>query len=135
MKGGNDVGSRVHGAASACLVACGLFLCGLGGALALAEPSASDVPPGTQLDGVRSLRELALQNHDLFARVVAEKLLTYALGRGLDYEDMPLVRSITRSAAENDYRFSSLLMAVVQSQAFTMNTKTIPNTTTAANKE
>ena len=90
---------------------------------------------GTQLDGVRSLRELALQNHDLFARVVAEKLLTYALGRGLDYEDMPLVRSITRSAAENDYRFSSLLMAVVQSQAFTMNTKTVPNTTTAANKE
>ena len=90
---------------------------------------------GTQLDGVRSLRELALQNHDLFARVVAEKLLTYALGRGLDYEDMPLVRSITRSAAENDYRFSSLLMGVVQSQAFTMNTKTIPNTTTAANKE
>jgi hypothetical protein len=90
---------------------------------------------GTQLDGIRSLRDLTVRNHDLFARVVVEKLLTYALGRGLDYEDMPLVRAITRSAAENDYKFSALLLGVVQSKAFTMNTKTIPDTTTAANKE
>jgi mono/diheme cytochrome c family protein len=79
---------------------------------------------GTPLDGIPSLRELTVRNGDLFAEVVTEKLLTYALGRGLDYEDMPLVRSITRNAAENDYRFSSLLMGVIESPAFTMNQKT-----------
>ena len=73
--------------------------------------------------GLKSLRELALANGEVFAQVVTEKLLTYALGRGLEYEDMPLVRSITHEAAEDDYRFSSLLMGVVQSPAFTMNVK------------
>ena len=71
----------------------------------------------------RSLREFTVQNGDLFAQVVTEKLLTYAIGRGLEYEDMPLVRSITRNAAEHDYRFSSLLMGVIESPAFTMNMK------------
>jgi mono/diheme cytochrome c family protein len=79
---------------------------------------------GTPLDGIRGLRELAVRNGDLFAQVVAERLLTYAIGRGLEYDDMPLVRSITHQAAEDDYRFSSLLMAVIQSPAFTMNLKT-----------
>ncbi len=54
-------------------------------------------------------------------------MLTYAIGRGLEYEDMPLVRSITHEAAEDDYRFSSLLMGVIQSPAFTMNVKTAAN--------
>jgi hypothetical protein len=79
---------------------------------------------GVTLDGLASLREYALMNGDLFAQSVTEKLLTYALGRGLEYEDIPLVRSITRDAAENDYRFSSLLIGVVSSPAFTMNVKT-----------
>jgi Protein of unknown function (DUF1592)/Protein of unknown function (DUF1588)/Protein of unknown function (DUF1587)/Protein of unknown function (DUF1595)/Protein of unknown function (DUF1585)/Planctomycete cytochrome C len=78
---------------------------------------------GVPLDGVRSLREFAVQNGDLFAQVVTEKLLTYAIGRGLEYDDMPLVRSITGNAAEHDYRFSSLLMGVIGSPAFTMNMK------------
>jgi hypothetical protein len=78
---------------------------------------------GVPLDGVATLREFTVQNGDLFAQVVAEKLLTYAIGRGLEYEDMPLVRSITRNAAEHDYRFSSLLMGVIASPAFTMNMK------------
>jgi hypothetical protein len=78
---------------------------------------------GSHLDGVGSLRELVLDNRDLFAQSVTEKLLTYAIGRGLEYEDMPLVRSIARNAAEDDYRFSSLLMGVVGSPAFTMNVK------------
>jgi hypothetical protein len=78
---------------------------------------------GTQLEGIHSLRELTVQNGDQFAQVVTEKLLTYAIGRGLEYEDMPLLRSITRSASEDDYRFSALLMGVVQSPAFTMNLK------------
>jgi hypothetical protein len=57
---------------------------------------------GTQLDGVASLRDLTVANGDVFAQSVTEKLLTYAIGRGLEHEDMPLVRSITRSAAEDD---------------------------------
>ena len=82
---------------------------------------------GTPLTGLASLREFAFENGDVFAQSVAERLLTYALGRGLEYEDMPLVRSVTHGAAEDDYRFSSLLMGVIQSPAFTMNVKTAAN--------
>jgi hypothetical protein len=81
------------------------------------------ITDGTQLDGVHSLRELTLRNGDQFAQATTEKLLTYAIGRGVVYEDMPLVRSITRQAAEDDYRFSSLLMGIIESPAFTMNVK------------
>jgi mono/diheme cytochrome c family protein len=84
-------------------------------------------PDGTRLEGVHSLRELTLRYGDQFAQVVTENLLTYAIGRGVEYEDMPLLRSITREAAEHDYRFSSLLMGVIQSPAFTMNMKTGEN--------
>jgi len=80
---------------------------------------------GTPLEGVASLRELVLHNGDLLAQSVTEKLLTYAIGRGLEYEDMPLVRSITRNAAEDDYRFSSLLVGVIESPAFTMNVTSV----------
>jgi hypothetical protein len=91
---------------------------------------------GTPLDGLRSLRDFTVSNGEIFAQSVTEKLLTYAIGRGLEYADMPLVRSITHSAAENDYRFSSLLMGVIQSPAFTMNVKTAAGAeTTAANTE
>jgi hypothetical protein len=79
---------------------------------------------GTPLEGIHSLRELTVNNAELFAQVVAEKLLTYAIGRGVEYADMPLVRAITREAATEDYRFSSLLMGVIRSPAFTMNMKT-----------
>lgn len=91
---------------------------------------------GVRLTGIASLRDYVLGNRGLFAESVTEKLLTYAIGRGLEYEDMPMVRSITRAAAENDYRFSSLLMGVVRSPAFTMNVKAAADTqTTAANQE
>ena len=78
---------------------------------------------GTELTGLRSLREFALRNGDLFAQSITEKLLTYALGRGVEYQDMPLIRSITREAASNDYRFSSLVMGVITSPAFNQNLK------------
>jgi len=76
---------------------------------------------GVPLDGIDSLRQMTLDRGDQFAQVVAEKLLTYAIGRGLEYEDMPLLRSVTRAAADDNYRFSSLLMQVIESPAFTMN--------------
>jgi hypothetical protein len=78
---------------------------------------------GIPLEGVHSLRDYMVQNGDQFAQVVAEKLLTYAIGRGLEYEDMPMLRSITDNIAEDDYRFTPLLMAVIESPAFTMNMK------------
>jgi hypothetical protein len=83
------------------------------------------ITDGTQLDGIQTLRELTLRRKDLFARSVTEKLLTYALGRGLEYNDMPQLRAIAREAAQDDYRFSSLVMGVVRSPAFTMNQKSI----------
>jgi len=78
---------------------------------------------GMELNGIQSLREMTVLRGDLFAQVVTEKLLTYALGRGIETEDMSLLRSVTNYAAENDYQFSSLVMGVIQSPAFTMNLK------------
>lgn len=78
---------------------------------------------GIPLDGIASLRDFTVLKADLFAQVVTEKLLTYAMGRGVEIDDMPLLRSVAKQAAEDDYRFSSLLMGVVQSPAFTMNLK------------
>jgi hypothetical protein len=87
---------------------------------------------GTRIEGIRGLRELTLRKREMFAEVVVEKLLTYAIGRGLDYNDMPLVRSLAHDAARQDYKFSSLLMGVIQSPAFTMNMKSNPDMKTAA---
>jgi len=80
---------------------------------------------GVPLDGVASLREFTVRNKDLFAQVVTEKLVTYAIGRGLEYQDMPMLRAVTRQAAEEDYKFSALVMSVIQSPAFTMNQKAV----------
>jgi hypothetical protein len=55
--------------------------------------------------------------------VVAEKLLTYALGRGVEYGDMPMVRSIVRESTASRYRFSTLVMGIVKSAPFQMNMK------------
>jgi cytochrome c5 len=83
---------------------------------------------GTKVDGVKSLRDVLVKRQDTFMRVVAEKLLTYGLGRGVEYPDMPLVRSIVRDASANNYKFSSLVLGVVKSPAFQMNMKAAPLT-------
>ena len=57
-------------------------------------------------------------------RVVTEKLMTYALGRGVEYQDMPLVRSIVRDSAAGNYKFSSIVLGIVKSPPFQMNMKT-----------
>jgi hypothetical protein len=87
---------------------------------------------GTKVDGVKSLRDVLVRRQDQFVRVVAEKLLTYALGRGVDYPDMPLVRTIVRESAANNYKFSSLVSGIVKSPAFQMNMKTAAQTQQAA---
>jgi hypothetical protein len=90
------------------------------------------ITDGTRIDGIKGLRELSVRKGEVFTEVVIENLLTYAIGRGLDHNDMPLVRSLTHQAAKDDYKFSSLIMGVVQSPAFTMNMKSAPETKTAA---
>jgi hypothetical protein len=76
---------------------------------------------GTKIDGPASLRNVLVQHSEQFVRVMTEKLLTYALGRGVEDSDMPLVRSITRSAAEDGQRFSTLVLGVVKSAPFQNN--------------
>jgi mono/diheme cytochrome c family protein len=78
---------------------------------------------GTKVDGVVSLRESLLRHSDQFARVVTEKLMTYSLGRGVEYQDMPLVRSIVHDSASSNYKFSSVVLGIVKSPAFQMNLK------------
>jgi hypothetical protein len=94
--------------------------------------STGTITDGTRIEGIRGLRDLSMREREMFAEVVIEKLLTYAIGRGLDYNDMPLVRSLAHDAAKDDYRFSSLLMGVVQSPAFTMNVKSAADMKSAA---
>jgi hypothetical protein len=80
---------------------------------------------GTKVSGVVDLRNSLIRYQDQFVRVVAEKLLTYALGRGVEAEDMPLVRSIVRQSAASKYRFSSLALGIVKSPVFQMNMKPV----------
>jgi hypothetical protein len=78
---------------------------------------------GTTLDGPLSLRRALLERSDVFATVATEKLLTYASGRAVQYQDMPAVRAIIREAAREKYRFSSLVIGIVKSTPFQMRTK------------
>jgi late competence protein required for DNA uptake (superfamily II DNA/RNA helicase) len=71
---------------------------------------------------------------DQFAQVSIEKLMTYALGRGVDYQDMPLVRSIAHDAANNGNKFSTLVLDIVKSKPFQMNMK-MQETSVQTNKE
>jgi hypothetical protein len=73
---------------------------------------------GSQVDGPAALRKAILSHPDQFVGTMTEKLLTYALGRGLEYYDMPVVRGIVHDAARTDYRFSSLIMGIVKSVPF-----------------
>jgi hypothetical protein len=78
------------------------------------------LPGGASFEGVAGLRKAVLSRPELFVTTVAEKLLTYALGRGLDYYDAPTVRAIVRDARDRDYRFSSVVLGVVKSAPFQM---------------
>ncbi len=78
---------------------------------------------GTVVDGPTELREWLVGYSDQFMRVATEKLLTYALGRGVEYPDMPVVRAIAEQSKAEDYTFSSLVKGVVHSEPFLMNEK------------
>jgi hypothetical protein len=79
------------------------------------------LPDGTAFSGPAGLNELLLTKYRAdFVRTAVEKLLTYALGRGVDYHDYPTIRSIDRDAARDNYRISSLILAIVKSTPFQM---------------
>jgi hypothetical protein len=75
---------------------------------------------GVAVDGLSGLRALLLNPADRFPGTVTEKLLAYAVGRRLEYYDRPAVRKIVRDAAAGDYRWSSLILGIVNSPAFLM---------------
>jgi hypothetical protein len=77
---------------------------------------------GAKLDGLPGLRALLLAEPDRFPRTVTEKLMTYALGRMLQYYDRPAVRRIVRDAAPSVYRWSSIIVGIVKSPTFLMRT-------------
>ena len=103
----------------------------------LAVDSAGMLADGTKVDGPVALRKALLARPDVFAGTLTEKLLIYALGRGLEPVDMPVVRGIVRNAAAQDYAMQSIVLGIVRSAPFQMRTKladtvTTPTTTRAA---
>jgi hypothetical protein len=79
---------------------------------------------GTTVNGPSGLRNWIVNNYSSqFVEVAAEKLMIYALGRGVEYQDMPLIRSIVRDAGRSNNRFSALVLGVVKSKPFQMNMK------------
>ncbi len=82
--------------------------------------ASGSLPDGTTFDGAAGLRAALEQKPQRFVGTLTEKLMIYALGRGLEYYDAPTVRTITRDAAQDDYRFSSLVVGIVKSPPFRM---------------
>ncbi len=78
------------------------------------------LPDGTTFVGVSGLRGMVLSQKDQYVGNVTEKLLIYALGRGLEYTDMPVVRQVIRTSAPSDYRWSSVILGIVKSTPFQM---------------
>ena len=82
--------------------------------------ASGELADGTKVNGVVELRQVLTRDPELFVGTFTEKLLTYALGRGIDYRDMPAVRKIIRQAMPANYKFSGIVMGIVQSTPFQM---------------
>jgi hypothetical protein len=76
------------------------------------------LPDGTPVTGAVDLRNALVAYPDKFVHALTENLMTYALGRRVDYRDMPTVRSIVRAAEKDDYRFAAIVLGIVSSDAF-----------------
>jgi hypothetical protein len=87
---------------------------------------------GDEIASPKAFREALLTQTDEFPHTVAEKLLIYALGRGLDYYDAPAVRQLIREMKAQDYKWSSLVLGIVQSRPFTMRRAADQPTATSA---
>jgi hypothetical protein len=84
------------------------------------DDASGEPADGTPLGGAVDLREALLEDPDVFVTTVTEKLMTYALGRGLQHFDMPVVRGIIRDARPDDFRVSSIVLGIVRSDPFRM---------------
>jgi mono/diheme cytochrome c family protein len=93
--------------------------------------AAGNLPDGTKFDGLSAFRTALVRQPDTFVTAVSEKLLIYALGRGLEYYDQPAVRKIVREAGASSFRFSSVVLGVVKSVPFQMR-RSAPASTSAA---
>jgi hypothetical protein len=78
------------------------------------------LPGGRAIDGPGALREALLGRSDQFVQAMTQQLMMYALGRELEYHDMPQVRAVVRTAAQHDYRMSAIVAGIVKSDAFRM---------------
>src|SRR2546426_546742 len=78
------------------------------------------LPDGTAFEGPATFRKVLMEQRHAYVTTLTEKLLTYALGRGAEYYDMPAVRKIMRDAAGKDYRWSAIIMGIVRSTPFQM---------------
>jgi hypothetical protein len=81
---------------------------------------------GSKVDGPVALREVILSRPDAFVTTLTERLMTYALGRGIEPSDMPVIRSIVKKAAQNNYRLGSIITGIVESAPFQMRTRLEP---------
>jgi len=75
---------------------------------------------GTPVTGPNDLRQALMRRPEQFVETITEKMMTYALGRSVEYYDMPTVRKIVRDAARDNYRFSSIVLGIVKSAPFEM---------------
>jgi hypothetical protein len=90
--------------------------------------SSSQMVDGTKLSGPATLREALMSRSDVFVSTLTEKLMTYAVGRGLKYSDMPAVRAVTREAQGRGDRFSAIILGIVKSAPFQMKVKPVEDT-------
>jgi len=86
----------------------------------IAIDASGELTDGTKIDGVAALRDALVRRPDVLVGTMTEKLMIYALGRTLEYQDMPAVRAIVQSSARDNYRFSSLVRGIVGSVPFQM---------------
>ena len=82
--------------------------------------SSGALPDGTMFDGPAGLRDVLVGKRDMFVVTFTEQLLTYALGRGVEEYDHPVLRQILRDAASDNYRWSSIILGIVNSTPFQM---------------
>jgi len=80
--------------------------------------ASGELPDGTKINGPDDLRKALTARPDQFVQTLTEKLMTYATGRAVSYRDMPTVRAIVRDSAKDNYRFSTIVMRIINSDQF-----------------
>jgi hypothetical protein len=84
--------------------------------------ASASLPDGTRFEGIGGLRAMLASHKEDFARTFTEKLLAYAIGRGIESADWPAIRKIARDAAPQDYHWSTIILGIVNSMPFSMST-------------